>query len=169
MKKVLFLIIAVCAVAQADEQIVAQTIRADGTTNTWTQADLQAALGLMNRMYWRDQETDAGRRKWHGERIGEYLLPTGVTNAQGAARMMVVHLYQDGFVATNHMVRYRKSIVKDPEAAAKAAAEAKRRAEEARAAWESANLPPDLAALRAAQRIAGETNEVTVIVGPGGQ
>ena len=169
MKKILFMIIAACAVAQADEQVVAQTIRADGTTNTWTQADLQAALGLMNRMYWRDQETDSGRRKWHGERIGEYLLPTGVTNAHGAAQMMVIHLYADGFVATNNMVRYRKSIVKDPEAAAKAAAEAKRRAEEARAAWESANLPPDLAALRAAQRIAGETNEVTVIVGPGGQ
>ena len=170
MKKILFLAIAaVCAVAQADDPIVAATIRADGTTNTWTQADLQAALGLMNRMYWRDQETDAGRQKWHGERIGEYLLPTGVTNAHGAAQMMIVHLYADGFVATNRMVRYRRRIMPDPEAAAKAAAEAKRRAEEARAAWESANLPPDLAALRAAQRIAGETNEVTVIVGPGGQ
>ncbi len=173
MKKILFLTVAavaaICAVTQADEPIVAATIRADGSTNTWTQADLQAALGLMNRMYWRDQGTDAGRQKWHGERIGEYLLPTGVTNANGAAQMIVVQLYQDGFVATNRMVRYRKRIRQDPEAAAKAAAEAKRRADEARAAWESANLPPDLAALRAAQRIAGETNEVTVIVGPGGQ
>ena len=173
MKKILFLTVAavaaICAVTQADEPIVAATIRADGSTNTWTQADLQAALGLMNRMYWRDQGTDAGRQKWHGERIGEYLLPTGVTNANGAAQMIVVQLYQDGFVATNRMVRYRKRIMQDPEAAAKAAAEAKRRADEARAAWESANLPPDLAALRAAQRIAGETNEVTVIVGPGGK
>ena len=173
MKKILLLTVAavaaICAVTQADEPIVAATIRADGSTNTWTQADLQAALGLMNRMYWRDQGTDAGRQKWHGERIGEYLLPTGVTNANGAAQMIVVQLYQDGFVATNRMVRYRKRIMQDPEAAAKAAAEAKRRADEARAAWESANLPPDLAALRAAQRIAGETNEVTVIVGPGGQ
>ena len=173
MKKILLLTVAavaaICAVTQADEPIVAATIRADGSTNTWTQADLQAALGLMNRMYWRDQGTDAGRQKWHGERIGEYLLPTGVTNANGAAQMIVVQLYQDGFVATNRMVRYRKRIMQDPEAAAKAAAEAKRRADEARAAWESANLPPDLAALRAAQRIAGETNEVTVIVGPGGK
>ncbi len=173
MKKILFLTVAavaaICAVTQADEPIVAATIRADGSTNTWTQADLQAALGLMNRMYWRDQGTDIGRRRWHGERIGEYLLPTGVTNANGAAQMIVVQLYQDGFVATNRMVRYRKRIMQDPEAAAKAAAEAKRRADEARTAWESANLPPDLAALRAAQRIAGETNEVTVIVGPGGQ
>lgn len=167
MKKILFLVLAaVCAVVQADDPIVAATIRADGTTNTWTQADLQAALGLMNRMYWRDQETDTGRQKWHGERIGEYLLPTGVTNANGAAQMVIVQLYADGFVATNRMVRYRKRTYPDPEAAAKAAAEAKRRADEARAAWESANLPPDLAALRAAQRIAASTQTVTVVVGP---
>ena len=170
MRKLVFAVAAaLSAVALAQEPVVAQTIRADGSTNTWTQADLQAALGLMNRMYWRDQETDSGRRKWHGERIGEYLLPTGVTNLNGQVRMIVVQLYQDGFVATNRMVRYQKKIVPDPEAVAKAAAEAKRRAEEARRAWESANLPPDLAALRAAQRIAGETNEVTVIVGPGVQ
>ena len=169
MKKAIAILSAVlCAAAIADE-VVATTLLADGSTNTWTQADLRDALGLMNRMYHRDMVTDAGRRRWHGERIGEYLLPTGVTNANGAAQMIVVQLYQDGFVATNRMVRYRKRIRQDPEAAAKAAAEAKRRADEARAAWESANLPPDLAALRAAQRIAGETNEVTVIVGPGGQ
>ena len=155
-----------CGPLAADDPIVAATLRADGSTNTWTQADLQAALGLMNRMYWRDQETDAGRRKWHGERIGEYFLPTGVTNAHGQAQLMVVQLYQDGFVSTNRAVRYRRKIVPDPEAAAKAAAEAKRRADEARAAWESANLPPDLAALRAAQRLTSSTQEVTVIVGP---
>ena len=167
MKKLLFFVLAAsCAAARCDDQVVAATIRADGTTNTWTQADLQAALGLMNRMYWRDQETDAGRRKWHGERIGEYLLPTGATNAQGRAQFIVVQLYQDGYVSTNAMVRYRKTLVKDPEASAKAAAEAKRRADEARAAWESANLPPDLAALRAAQRIAASTQTVTVVVGP---
>ena len=147
-------------------EVVATTLLADGSTNTWTQADLRDALGLMNRMYHRDMATDAGRRKWHGDRIGEYLLPTGVTNAQGQAQMIMVHLYQDGFVATNKAVRYRRSIVPDPEAAAKAAAEAKRRADEARGAWESAHLPPDLAALRAAQRIAASTQTVTVVVGP---
>ena len=166
MKKAIAILSAVlCAAAIADE-VVATTLLADGSTNTWTQADLQAALGLMNRMYHRDMDTDAGRRKWHGDRIGEYLLPTGVTNAQGQAQMIMVHLYQDGFVATNKAVRYRRSIVADPEAAAKAAAEAKRRADEARAAWESANLPPDLAALRAAQRLASTTQDITVIVGP---
>ena len=40
------------------------------------------------------------------------------------------------------------------------------RADEARAAWESANLPEDLAALRALQRAASSTQTVTVIVGP---
>ena len=146
--------------------VIATTLLADGSTNTWTQADLRDALGMMNRMYHRDMATDAGRQRWHGERIGEYLLPTGVTNAHGQAQMMMVHLYQDGFVATNRAVRTRRSVVPDPEAAAKAAAEAKRRADEARAAWESANLPPDLAALRAAQRIAASTQTVTVVVGP---
>lgn len=152
-----------CGLSAADE-IVATTLLADGSTNTWTQSDLRDALGLMNRMYHRDMATDAGRRKWHGDRIGEYFLPTGVTNAQGQAQMIMVHLYQDGFVATNKAVRYRRSLVADPEA--KAAAEAKRRADETRAAWESANLPPDLAALRAAQRIAASTQTVTVVVGP---
>ena len=164
MKKLLIVFAAIVAAAvSADEPIVAATIRADGSTNTWTQADLQAALGLMNRMYWRDQETDAGRRKWHGERIGQYVLPTGETNAAGKAILVNVMLYADGFVMSNRAVRAKNSLVKDPEAAAKAVAEAQRRADEARAAWESANLPPDLAALRALQRLAGETNEVTVI------
>ena len=160
MKKAIAILSAVlCAAALADE-VVATTLLAAGSTNTWTQSDLRDALGLMNRMYHRDMATDAGRRKWHGERIGEYLLPTGVTNAHGQAQMMMVQLYQDGFVATNRAVRYRRSVVPDPEAAAK------RRADEARAAWESANLPPDLAALRAAQRIAASTQTVTVVVGP---
>lgn len=168
MKKAIAILSAVLCAASLADEVVATTLLADGSTNTWTQSDLRDALGLMNRMYHRDMDTDAGRRKWHGDRIGEYFLPTGVTNAQGQAQMIMVHLYQDGFVATNKAVRYRRSLVADPEAAAKAAAEAKRRADEARAAWESAHLPPDLAALRAAQRIASETNEVTVIVGPGG-
>lgn len=164
MKKLLAIAIAaVMCGGYADDPVVAATLRADGSTNTWTQADLQAALGLMNRMYWRDQETDAGRRKWHGERIGQYVLPTGETNAAGKAILVNVMLYADGFVISNRAIRAANSLVKDPEAAARAAAEAKRRAEDARRVWERANLPPDLAALRALQRLAGETNEVTVI------
>ena len=151
-----------CAITYADE-IVATTLRADGTTNTWTAAELQAALGLMNRMYKREVETDAGRRRWHGERIGQYILPTGETNATGRAVYVRVDLYQDGFTATNRMVKAHESVIADPEAAAKAAAEAKRRADEARAAWESTNLPADLAALRALQRAASSTQTVTVV------
>ena len=79
MKKILFLIVAaVCAVAQADEQIVAATIRADGSTNTWTQADLIAALQLINRKYHRDCERADGRRDWHGK----LMLQTVTTNGE---------------------------------------------------------------------------------------
>ena len=156
-----------CSMAfAANDPVVATTLREDGTTNTWTQAELRAALGLINRMYKREIGTDAGRRRWHGDRIGQYILPTGETNSVGREVFVRVDLYADGFVVTNRAVRARQSIIPDPEAAAKAAAEAKRRADEARAAWESATLPPDLAALRALQRLAGETNEVTVITGP---
>lgn len=164
MKKLIALsVVLCCAVLVADDPVVAVTLREDGSTNTWTQSELQAALGLINRMYKREIGTDAGRRRWHGDRIGQYVLPTGETNAVGREVLVRVDLYADGFVMTNRAVRARNSIIRDPEAAAKAAAEAKRRADEARAAWESANLPPDLAALRALQRLAGETNEVTVI------
>lgn len=165
MKKSLAISIAImCGVLSAAESpVVATTLLADGSTNAWTQADLQAALGLMNRMYHRDMGTDAGRAKWHGDRIGQYILPTGETNSVGREVFVRVDLYADGFVVTNRAVRARKSIIADPEAAAKAAAEAKRRADEARAAWESASLPPDLAALRALQRLAATTQTVTVV------
>jgi len=164
MKKLLAISIAImCGVLAAEDPIVATTLLADGSTNTWTQADLQAALGLMNRMYHRDMGTDAGRTKWHGDRIGQYILPTGETNSVGREVFVRVDLYADGFVVTNRSVRARQSIIPDPEAAAKAAAEAKRRADEARAAWESATLPPDLAALRALQRLAATTQTVTVV------
>ena len=167
MKKLLAIsIAAMCGVLAADDPVVATTLLADGSTNTWTQADLQAALGLMNRMYHRDMGTDAGRAKWHGDRIGQYILPTGETNAVGREVFVRVDLYADGFVSTNRAVRAKMAIVADPEAAAKAAAEAKRRADEARAAWEAANLPPDLAALRALQRLAATTQTVTVVTGP---
>ena len=167
MKKLIALsVVLCCAVLIADDPVVAVTLREDGTTNTWTQSELQSALGLINRMYKREIGTDVGRRRWHGDRIGQYVLPTGETNAVGREVFVRIDLYQDGFVMTNRAVRAKKSIIADPEAAAKAAAEAKRRADEARAAWEQAHLPPDLAALRALQRLAGETNEVTVIVNP---
>lgn len=161
MKKLLTTIaVALCAglAAQVASETVAATLRADGSTNTWTAADLQDALGLMNRKYWRDMESDAGRRAWHGPRMGQFIITNGT-------QLVRVDVYRDGFIATNAPVR-AGSRIRDPEAAAKARAEQAQRDAEARAAWEAANLPPDLAALRAAQRAAAQTNEVTVTVTP---
>ena len=133
--------------------IVAETLFEDGSTNTWTAADLQTALGLMNRKYHREQETDAGRLAWHGKRMGQYLIDVG------DGKQCLVQLYKDGFAWTNAAKRVS---LKDPEAAAKAKAAAEAR----QAEWERANLPPDVAALLAARRAAATTNEVTVTVGP---
>lgn len=136
--------------AQSGDSPIAATIRADGSTNTWTQADLTDALGLMNRKYWRDMENDAGRRQWHGDRMRQYVF----TNATG--RLMCVSLYQDGFCHTGMAQRAR--FAPDPEAKAKREAEIR--------AWEAAHLPPDLAALRDVQRRAAEaaSSNVTVYV-----
>ena len=133
--------------------IVAETLFEDGSTNTWTAADLQTALGLMNRKYHREQETAAGRLAWHGRRMGQYVIETG----EGGTSL--VELYEDGFVWTNAAKRVTRP---DPEAAAKARAAAEAR----QAEWERAHLPPDVAALLAARRASATTNEVTVIVGP---
>ena len=46
--------------------VVAVTMLDDGKTNTWTVADLQAALGLLNRKYHREVRTLSGRHAWHG-------------------------------------------------------------------------------------------------------
>lgn len=160
MKKVLTLAavaLALGAFAQGAATIAA-TLREDGSTNTWTQTDLQDALGLMNRKYWRDMQSDAGRRAWHGPRMGQFVLTNGT-------QLIRVDVYKDGYIATNTPTR-ASSRVRDPEAAAKAKAEAERQAAEARAAWEAANLPPELAALREAQRQAAQTQEVSVVVSP---
>ena len=95
-------------------------------------------------------ESDKGlREKYHGGRIGQYIL----TNETG--RIIRVDLYADSTVWTNGAT-YGINPMLDPEAHAKAIAEAAARAaaekERVQAAWEAANLPPYLAALRAAQR-----------------
>lgn len=78
---------------------VVATLRADGSTNLWTAADLQDALGLLNRRYWRDMDTDAGRRGWHGEIIGAEVR----TNAAGKVEM--AWTYADGYVHAAEMPR----------------------------------------------------------------
>lgn len=159
-RSLLVLTLCICAsLVFADEPatnatpIVAETLFEDGSTNTWTQADLTAALGLMNRKYHKEQETDAGRVSWHGKRMGQYLIDAG------DGKQCLVMLYEDGFAWTNAATRVT---LKDPEAAAKAKAAAEAR----QAEWERTHLPPDVAALLQRRRDAAATNTVTVIVTP---
>ena len=77
--------------AAAAAPVVAETLLADGSTNTWTQADLVAALGLLNRRYRRDIETESGRRAWHGREITQRPM----TNDDG--RVFMRRTYADGF------------------------------------------------------------------------
>ncbi len=157
MKRLLALFALSALPALAADEIVLQTAFEDGTTNSWTQADLVDALGLMNRKYHRDMASESGRVAWHGKRLQQYAMTNGV------GRLQVVSVYSDGYA---HTEEAKAAKVADPEAAAKLAAE-RRAQEQARlAAWEAANLPPELAALRSAQRAAAVTNEVTVIVTP---
>ncbi len=60
-------------------QVVAQTLFSDGSTNTWTQADLIAALQLINRKYHRDCENGNGRRAWHGKLMLQTVTTNGTT------------------------------------------------------------------------------------------
>ncbi len=137
--------------AAGPSPIVAETLLADGSTNTWTQADLVAALGLLNRRYRRDIETDAGRKAWHGQEVAQTLM----TNDAG--RIFMRRTYADGFtwddaarrltvqqIASNAALRVRLSLPTN-------------------------GVSPRVASLRArsaAASLAGETNvSVTVVCG----
>ena len=85
------------------------------------------------------------RERYHGGRIGTYL----VTNEVG--RLISVDLYGDATAYTNGTTQAVRPPV-DPEALAKEMARRAAEHERVVAAWEAANLPPDLAALRARQR-----------------
>ncbi|MBR4522816.1 MAG: hypothetical protein IKO64_01075 [Kiritimatiellae bacterium] len=54
-----------------DLPVMIETVNEDGSTNTWTQADLVAALQLLNRKYHREVATPGGRQAWHGKMIRE--------------------------------------------------------------------------------------------------
>ena len=78
MKKLLILSLLLSPiVAMADDEnspIIAETLSLNGATNTWTQADLIAALQLMNRKYHRDVDNSlAGRQAWHGKLISQEI------------------------------------------------------------------------------------------------
>ena len=150
---VFYTILATAFCASANTNAVLFTQYEDGTINAWTQADLKDALGLMNRKYHRDMKTESGRRAWHGEKLNQYLLTNDTTKI-----IYMVTLYADGYT---HTALSKPVRPKDPEATLKAKLEAAARAEAVRAAWERANLPPEIAALRQAQRDAAKTNSVT--------
>ena len=69
------------------DKVVFTTLKSDGSTNVWTQADLVAALGLINRKYHRDCETAAGRKAWHGKLKREIVNTNDLTKTE---------VYEDG-------------------------------------------------------------------------
>ena len=88
MKTLLILFVAfTCAAAAADTNVVFTTLYADGKTNTWTQADLVQALGLLNRKYHRDCESPFGRKAWHGKLKKEIINTNDLTRTE---------VYEDG-------------------------------------------------------------------------
>lgn len=128
-----------------DMPIVTETLFEDGTTNTWTQADLKAALGLLNRKYHREVKTESGRVAWHGKRI---------KTEEDTNTLTVVSTYADGTQFTDPF-NVRKPQSLEARMAAAKAAKAKQRA----------SMPPRLAAeLAKRDEAAATTNEVTVIV-----
>lgn len=113
------------------------TLLSDGSTNTWSQADLVAALQLINRKYHRDVETPAGRRKWHGALV----MQTIDTN-----RLVKIERYADG---TEFEFPFEPPKPKTP------------------APTKSANVPARLAEARARRAAeTATTNTVTVVITP---
>lgn len=122
-----------------DSPIVAQTLFSDGSTNTWTQADLIAALQLMNRRYHRDCETPTGRTAWHGALVAQIVD----TN-----RLVKTERYADG---TEFEFPFEISTPKTPSPTP----------------YSSSNVPARLASARARRQAEkATTNTVTVVVTP---
>lgn len=126
--------------------VVAETLLADGTTNTWTQADLVAALGLLNRRYRRDIKTSAGRRAWHGAEVGQALL----TNDAG--RIFMRRTYADGFTYDDAARRLTVQHI------------ASNMAARVRASLPTNGVSPRVASLRARAADTPENVEITVKV-----
>lgn len=82
-----YMIIGVCSAATNEAPVVFTTLYSDGKTNTWTQADLVEALGLLNRKYHRDCETASGRKAWHGRLKKEIINTNDLTRTE---------VYEDG-------------------------------------------------------------------------
>lgn len=89
MKKLMLAAVAIFAatIAISDTNVVFTTLYSDGSPNTWTQADLVEALGLLNRKYHRDCETASGRKAWHGRLKKEIVNTNDLTRTE---------VYEDG-------------------------------------------------------------------------
>ena len=108
----------------------------DGTTNTWTQADLIAALQLMNRKYHRDCEQGDGRRAWHGKLVGQSVTTNGETlvkterHEDGTVFTFEARYVPPAVAVSNANARLRTTMVKG---VPKALAEARLRREQEKA------------------------------------
>ena len=121
------------------ETPIVTTLFDDGSTNTWTQADLVAALQLMNRKYHRDVETPGGRTAWHGKLV----MQTIDTN-----RLVKIERYADG---TEFEFPFEPPKLKTPTPTK----------------FSNSNIPARLAEARARRQAERETtNTVTVVVTP---
>lgn len=107
MKKIMFMAVALFATtifadigemleSNDPNKVVFTTQLEDGSTNTWTQADLVAALGLLNRKYHRDCESPSGRKAWHGRLAKEIIDEDSETKTE---------VHEDG---TTFVYHYRK-------------------------------------------------------------
>ena len=86
-------------------QVIATTLFSDGSTNTWTQADLLAALQLINRKYHRDCERADGRKAWHGK-----MRETVTTNDVGELVKQEIHEDGQTFTFTSRVVTAAASV-----------------------------------------------------------
>lgn len=153
-------ILASVAAHSAVEPPVVTTLLSDGRTNAWTQADLVAALQLLNRRYHREMATESGRISWHGRVVRTVV----VTND-----LRLVSIHEDGYAFTNAWTAPRPPMPKD--AAARAAYARRMRAErlaaQAKALASRTNgVPEALARARieqCAQPAEIETNVVTTV------
>lgn len=107
MKRLMFMAVAIFATTTfADigemletndpDKVVFTTQLEDGSTNTWTQSDLVAALGLLNRKYHRDCESPNGRKAWHGRLAKEIIDEDAETKTE---------VHEDG---TTFVYKYKK-------------------------------------------------------------
>lgn len=94
MMRTIIMLMAILAALAAvpDAAPVAFTLFSDGSTNSWTQSDLQAALQLTNRKYHRDMLKQQGRIDWHGPIVRRVVE----TND-----LRLIEYHEDGFAWTN--------------------------------------------------------------------